>query len=237
MTTRILIVDDVKANRELLERRLGRRGFETEQAEGGIAALELIASNTYDLILLDLSMPDLDGIAVLEKVRESFNSVELPIIIVSAHSDRERIALALNLGANDFISKPVDFHVAFARIQTHLQLKNSADELQRLANDKAKDHAEMVNAIFNQAQVGIITMDVRGIIKTFNPGAATIFKCVAEEAIGQSVNMFLPEAQHARHDKFLTNSKNMQAPKVIGLNREIKAYRSRQKDSLSRHEG
>lgn len=120
--THVLVVDDNEMNRDLLVRRLERIGFRTDTANGGVAAVEKIAHNTYDLVLLDINMPDMDGIAVLAQVRKSKDQSELPIIMVSARDASDSIAEAINTGANDYITKPVDFPVALARINTQLEI-------------------------------------------------------------------------------------------------------------------
>ena len=116
----ILVVDDEEINRDLLQRRLERRGYTVETVADGSAALEIVGRSHFDMILLDIMLPVVDGITVLKTIREEFPSSELPIIMVSAKDDSEGIVEALQLGANDYITKPVDFPVALARIQNQL---------------------------------------------------------------------------------------------------------------------
>ncbi len=116
----LLVVDDEEINRDLLSRRLERKGYLVTTAVDGREALEKIETSHFDMVLLDIMLPIIDGIAVLEKIRESFAPSELPVIMVSAKDDSEGIVEALQLGANDYVTKPVDFPVALARIQTHL---------------------------------------------------------------------------------------------------------------------
>lgn len=116
----LLVVDDEEINRDLLSRRLERKGYLVSTAVDGQDALDKIDSQHFDMVLLDIMLPIIDGIAVLEKIRETFAASELPVIMVSAKDDSEGIVEALQLGANDYVTKPVDFPVALARIQTHL---------------------------------------------------------------------------------------------------------------------
>src|SRR5665647_364118 len=109
---RLLIVDDVHENREILRRRFERQGFSTTEAAGGIEALDLIERETFDLVLLDMMMPDVDGLQVLARIRAKYSQGVLPVIMVTAKSQSEDIVEALNCGANDYITKPVDFPVA-----------------------------------------------------------------------------------------------------------------------------
>jgi len=116
---RLLVVDDEEINRDLLQRRLERRGFWVAGAKDGLEALKLIESQPFDLVLLDIMLPGIDGLEVLRRIRMQEDS-ELPVVMVSAKDDSQGIVEALNIGANDYITKPVDFPVVLARIRTHL---------------------------------------------------------------------------------------------------------------------
>jgi DNA-binding response OmpR family regulator len=107
---RILVVDDLEANRDALGRRLARRGYQVELAADGQAALERIAADPpVDLVLLDVMMPGISGYEVLEAVRHTKSLVELPIIMATAKDESEDIVKAMELGANDYVTKPLDF--------------------------------------------------------------------------------------------------------------------------------
>ena len=121
----LLIVDEEEAVRDALSRRLERRGFRVTACPDGHRALEVIRERPFDLVLLDVMMPGLDGFQVLEALRSRFNIAELPVIMVTAKHESEDIVRALELGANDFVSKPIDFPVALARIQNQLALRRS----------------------------------------------------------------------------------------------------------------
>src|SRR5438477_3117837 len=121
----LLIVDEEEAVRDALSRRLERRGYRVSTCSDGQRALDLIADRHFDLVLLDVMMPGLDGFQVLEALRSSYNIAELPVIMVTAKHESEDIVRALELGANDFVSKPIDFPVALARIQNQLALRRS----------------------------------------------------------------------------------------------------------------
>ncbi len=125
----ILVVDDIEENRDLLCRRLGRRGYTTVAAIGGYHALEMVSAQHFDVILLDIMMPDLDGLSVLKTLRQTYSASELPIIMVTAKDESTDIVEALKLGANDYVTKPVDFPVALARIQNQLSRKRAEEAL------------------------------------------------------------------------------------------------------------
>jgi PAS domain S-box-containing protein len=127
----LLIVDDNDLNRDMLSRRLARLGFETQTAGSGRAALDLIETDRFDLVLLDIMMPDLDGVEVLKSIRRAFSAQRLPVIMVTARDQSEDVVAALKCGANDYITKPIDFPAALARVQTQLARKQADDALQK----------------------------------------------------------------------------------------------------------
>lgn len=121
--SRILLVDDEEANRDMLSRRLQRSGFVVDAAADGESALRQIRRGAFDLVLLDSMMPGLTGVDVLKLVRAVHSAEQLPVIMVTALNDSSKIVEALNLGANDYVTKPVDFPVALARIRSQLARK------------------------------------------------------------------------------------------------------------------
>jgi diguanylate cyclase (GGDEF)-like protein len=128
-SARLLLVDDIEDNRIVLRRRFQRRGFEVEEAESGARALEMIAANAYDLVLLDLRMPDMDGIEALKRLRLNHSADALPVIMCTANNASEDIVTALEAGANDYVAKPVDFAVALARVQVQIERKRANGRL------------------------------------------------------------------------------------------------------------
>jgi diguanylate cyclase (GGDEF)-like protein/PAS domain S-box-containing protein len=127
----LLVVDDEEANRDMLARRLRRAGYAVEVAAGGREALELLNRQPVDLVLLDIMMPDMTGIELLRLLRATYPPDQLPVIMVSALSDSAQIVEALNLGANDYVTKPVDFPVARARIDSQLARKRAEEALRK----------------------------------------------------------------------------------------------------------
>ncbi len=119
----LLIVDDEESNRDMLSRRLLRQGFEVLLAEDGPQALDLIRRQPLDIVLLDVRMPGMSGMQVLEAIRDRYSPTQLPVIMVTAEGQSASIVEALKIGANDYITKPVDMPVALARIRTLLSQK------------------------------------------------------------------------------------------------------------------
>jgi sigma-B regulation protein RsbU (phosphoserine phosphatase) len=134
---RLLVVDDNENNRNLLSRRLARRGYQVETAEDGARALQAIAERDFDLVLLDILMPGMSGLEVLERMRRDHPPGDLPVVMVTALSESDDIVSALKLGANDYVTKPIDFPVVQARVETQLSLKRSRDAL-RAAHERTR---------------------------------------------------------------------------------------------------
>ena len=128
-TSRLLIVDDNELNRDMLARRLERKGYEVVLAAGAHQLMERISEGNIDIVLLDIEMPEISGLDALKTVRETYSQVELPVIMVTAKNQSEDIVRALDLGANDYVTKPIDFAVTLARIGTQLSHKRAQEAL------------------------------------------------------------------------------------------------------------
>ncbi len=122
----LLVVDDNELNRDMLSRRLVRKGYYVETAVDGYQALEMIQKKRYDLVLLDIMMPGLSGIDVLQELRKSYALTELPIIMATAKNDSATIVQTLQLGANDYVTKPLQFGEVLARVETQLSISKQA---------------------------------------------------------------------------------------------------------------
>src|SRR5262249_6830918 len=124
-TSSILIVDDEELNSEGLARRLQGRNFAVAVAKSGQKAIELLVEDHFDLVLLDIMMPGMTGLEVLKFLRRVDSPIDLPIIMVTARGESEDMVEALELGANDYVTKPLDFPVVLARIRTQLALRRA----------------------------------------------------------------------------------------------------------------
>jgi len=125
----LLVIDDEEKIREVLSLLLRQKGHKVTLAGNGHQALELVKKHNIDLVLLDIRMPGVSGIEVLKVLRETYSATELPVIMVTGVNQSQDIVEALNLGANDYVTKPIDFPVASARIQTQLLQKRMEEEL------------------------------------------------------------------------------------------------------------
>jgi diguanylate cyclase (GGDEF)-like protein len=140
---RLLIVDDISDNRTILTRRFQRRGFDVVEADNGLTAIELIDRDPFDLVLLDVMMPGIDGIETLKRIRNQRSASALPVIMVTAKSESGNIVDALELGANDYVTKPVDFAVALARVNTQISRKRAEQQVARVNDELRKANEDL----------------------------------------------------------------------------------------------
>jgi len=124
---RLLVVDDDPVNRDLMSRRFGRAGYLVQTVRDGQEALRSIANDPPDAVLVDLRMPRMSGLELLKTLRSQYTPAQLPVLMVSALNESSQIVVALTFGANDYLTKPIDFPVAIARIRTQL-LRKQADQ-------------------------------------------------------------------------------------------------------------
>ena len=153
---RLLLVDDSKVSRDALERRLQAEDIIVEGVATGGQALERLREPGIDLVLLDMTMPQLDGIGVLREIRESYPASELPIIMLADRADSHGTVHALSLGASDFVTKPIAFPVAVARVRTQIGLVRAQRDL-IAANRKVRELAEQLRLIMDSAPSAILT--------------------------------------------------------------------------------
>jgi two-component system, sensor histidine kinase and response regulator len=125
----LLIVDDNMNNIQVLAGILTNNGYNVEFATNGENALNWIEEEHFDLILLDIMMPQMDGYEVCERIRKTGKAKDLPVIFLTAKTDKESIVKAFKKGGNDYLTKPFDQSELLARVNTQLELKKSKDKL------------------------------------------------------------------------------------------------------------
>lgn len=132
----ILVVDDEPVNRQVLVNHLHLQNYLVTQASNGREALDLVAEQHFDLILLDIMMPQLSGYEVCKQLRQQFSSHELPIIFLTAKSQDNDLVTGFSLGANDFLTKPINRDELLARVNTHLQLLEINRDLEKKIGER-----------------------------------------------------------------------------------------------------
>ena len=131
----ILIVDDNKTNCEVLERRLSMSGLKCRTAYDGESALDEVKKKTPDLILLDVILPDINGLELLKRFRSKHSVESLPVIMVSAFDDVDSIAKCIQLGAQDYLPKPINGTVLLAKVVSSLERKLLREREKELVNE------------------------------------------------------------------------------------------------------
>jgi diguanylate cyclase (GGDEF)-like protein len=132
---RVLLVDDQAQNRDMLGRRLERRGYEVVLRESAVGIEDAIARDDIELVLLDWIMPDRSGHDALLGIRARFDAEHVPVIVVTALDDGDVVSAALEAGANDYIPKPVDLRVLTARVKAQLDRRKAVLDLDAIRND------------------------------------------------------------------------------------------------------
>ena len=139
----ILVVDDNEFNRDLLRARMEREGHVVNEAEDGETALLMLREHNYDLVLLDVMMPILDGFETLRTIKQDQTLRQIPVIMVSAIDEMHTVVECITLGADDYITKPINPVLFKARVRSSLERKRLQDaERKRLAADLAQQSCQ-----------------------------------------------------------------------------------------------
>lgn len=153
----ILIVDDEESIMDLLVFNLEKEGYNTLKAYDGITAVEMAIKERPDLILLDVMIPKLDGISVCKKIRYYLNLSTMPILMVSARDSEADKIVGLEMGADDYITKPFQIRELMARIKANLR-KTEAQMNNIMPKEKEEEEVEKADEII---QVGELTLDLK----------------------------------------------------------------------------
>ena len=162
----LLVVDDNEMNREVLSRRLQREGHTVAVAESGPQSLEMIEANSFDLVLLDIMMPDMDGYQVLERLKSDDVLRHIPVIMLSALDEIDSVVRCIELGAEDYLSKPFNPVLLRARIGACLEKKRLRDQerlyLQQI-EDQLQDYAQrLINIPEGDVKIDFAEYDLEG---------------------------------------------------------------------------
>jgi adenylate cyclase len=165
---RLLVADDNKVNRLLLTRSLELQGHRVASAENGRVALEMLRGGAFDLLLLDMEMPELDGFQVLEQMIVDAKLRDLPVIVTSSLEGEAHVVRCLELGADDFLHKPVNPVILKARINSSLEKKRLRDQqkelVRRFATSAVAEHLQQAGFALGgqRLQCTVMFSDIRG---------------------------------------------------------------------------
>jgi two-component system sensor histidine kinase/response regulator len=175
----LLVVDDIEANRDVLSRRLKRQGYSTQSAENGRQALEMLRLESFDLVLLDIMMPEMDGYETLSRIKADERLQHLPVIMISALSEVDSVVRCIEMGAEDYLFKPFNPILLRARIGASLDKKRAHDretqlfeqlqqnfkrlqELEKLRDDLTHMIIHDLRTPLSSVIMGMQTLDVVG---------------------------------------------------------------------------
>ncbi len=181
----ILVVDDTEDIRDILTRILRGGGHDVISASTGAEALAVMDNFPVDLMLLDVNMPKMSGFQVLERLRKTLTRIELPVIMVTARSATDDIVKGLSSGANDYVTKPIDFDVLEARIQSHLWLRRAFEAMNR--------SNEFYRAIVSNATEVVLQLTRALTVVYASPASWRLLGRSSEELVGTDFLDLIPQ--------------------------------------------
>lgn len=190
----VFVVDDEAFNRDIACRHLKKMGYDSREFRDGPGILQAMSVQTPDLILLDIHMPGMNGLEVLQHLRRSTSKGELPILMVTADSNPESVVQAFEFGANDYVAKPIDSRTLGARIETHLQLSQATKQVRAFAEgaekivaeqavDLQKRNDDLVREIRLRLQVEAELRDAKRRAEEENKGKSEFLALITHELI------------------------------------------------------
>ncbi|MHA7870828.1 MAG: response regulator, partial [Hyphococcus sp.] len=160
MTARVLVVDDLEPNVKLLEAKLRAEYFDVIGAYSGQEAIDKALAEQPDIILLDVMMPGMDGFEACRRIKESAETMHIPVVMVTALDQQADRVAGLEAGADDFLTKPVDDLALFARVRSLSRLKMMTDELRaRYATGKGLGIVDNIDVGDEEAETRIFVID------------------------------------------------------------------------------
>lgn len=178
MTARILVVDDLAANTRLLEAKLSAEYYQVATAHDGFEALRVAADWQPDLILLDVMMPELDGFETCRRLKDDNKTNHIPVVMVTALGEPEERLRGLDAGADDFLTKPVEYQTLMARIRSLVRLKRLLDEW-RVRSETVR----ALGLVADQVVVPVVAGARALVVDDWEPGAELVQNALARDGV------------------------------------------------------
>lgn len=159
MIATILVVDDLEPNVKLLQAKLLAEYYTVLTASNGAAALEILANNKVDIVLLDVMMPGMDGFETCQRIKSNPDTVHIPVVMVTALSDIQDRIKGLEVGADEFLTKPINDTALFARVESLARMKTVIDELKLRNKINAELGATQIEMSNNFSECKILLLD------------------------------------------------------------------------------
>lgn len=215
MKPRILVVEDDKLSAELLEGLLSK-DYEVFKAYDGNEALQNVEKTPPDLILLDIMMPGMSGYEVCRKLKGNEETISIPVVMVTALKEREDRVKAIEAGADDFLSKPVDVYELNARVKSLLRVKQYHDDLM-----EEREKLLVFKSALNSMDDIVIVTNLSGDIKYANPAFEKKFGYMPAEIMGKHISIIKHEESSLALDKesLLQETRHEWKGNITGMNR------------------
>lgn len=229
---KLLIVDDSATYRLTAEESLANEGYGILSAASGEEALERLATDEIDCVLLDLVMPGLGGVETCRRIKGTPAWRAIPVVMVTAHEDSETLGRCLGVGADDYVTKAAGFEVLVVRLRAHLARSRLEREERRLreqilrmdAERKLRLTEERARLIIETASDAFIAMDDKGLITEWNPAAEKTFGRSRDEILGRAVaETIMPERYRESHRNGLARFLETGEGPVLGKRLELSA--------------
>ncbi|MDP1526587.1 MAG: SpoIIE family protein phosphatase [Rhodocyclaceae bacterium] len=206
---RILVVDDTATNRQILAVFLKKLGHVVELAEDGAQAVALFSSKPFDLVIMDVMMPVMDGYEATRRIKAICGERWVPVIFLSALDKDENLVTGLDAGGDDYLPKPVNFVVLEAKLRS----LSRAIALRR----ELEESRAFSQAITDNLVDAIVIINEHGLIEAVNPACCRIFGFAESEMLGCNVSMLMPEPWRSAHDGYIARYLGGGMPKIIGM--------------------
>ncbi len=209
----ILVVDDDSIMQDMLSQFLEKQGFLVEVVEDGQSAIKFYKDHHPNLILMDASMPDMDGFETARAITALPDGKKPPIIMVTGLTDKESVNKAFEAGAEEYITKPINW--AVLKHRTEFLIKHQKME------KSLKESEERFRSIAESARDAIVSIDETGTIIFWNHGAEIMFGYTKEEVLGGPLTPVIPEKLHQSHQHGLDNANKSGIMKLEGMAVEL----------------